>query len=239
MDAALHRVLQVAVADNERARVAPSAEMPGWRGGEGREIAYQAWEEGRSADPGVSLAASPTESGCTERWPRSRRVPLCIISSFPMVAACSLFLSFSLSLSSFLPRYYFYPQWKSSFVVHICHKRNDATYRGQFISRESSPQMKLVSIMRLLSRDSHLEYRRHADQRNLDIYFIPCRIFSAYRPSPTDSALYVCILFVCLSSAKFAVSLLPPRPSHSFESKFPISFARGDLIRDEDLAKIS
>lgn len=64
----------------------------------GREIAYQAWEEDRSVDPGVVLAASLTESGCTARWPRSRRVPLCIIFSFPR-PACSFCLSPSLSLS--------------------------------------------------------------------------------------------------------------------------------------------
>lgn len=100
-------------ADNKRARVAalaPSAEMPGkGGGGGGEEIAYQAWEEDRSVDPGVVLAVSLTESGCTARWPRSRRVPLCIIFSFPRPACSpfpsppSLSLSLAPSLSSFFP----------------------------------------------------------------------------------------------------------------------------------------
>jgi len=50
-------------ADNERARVATFA--PSALAEPRREIAYQAWEEDRSADPGVALAASPAESGRT------------------------------------------------------------------------------------------------------------------------------------------------------------------------------
>lgn len=64
-----HRRLQVAVADRSPITKGQGSRPPPgrYRGGRGREIAYQAWEEGRSVDPGVLLAASLTESGCTER----------------------------------------------------------------------------------------------------------------------------------------------------------------------------
>lgn len=52
-------------ADNERARVAALARPP--RRCRRRKIAYQAWEEDRSVDPGVVLAASLGESGHTAR----------------------------------------------------------------------------------------------------------------------------------------------------------------------------
>jgi len=71
LDADGCRGLQVAVADRSPITKGQGSRPPRrCRGGGlagGREIAYQAWEEGRSADPGVLLAASLTESGCTER----------------------------------------------------------------------------------------------------------------------------------------------------------------------------
>jgi len=68
-------------ADNERARVATFA--PSALAEPRREIAYQAWEEDRSVDPGVALAVSPAESGRTAQWAGSRRVRLSVISSWP------------------------------------------------------------------------------------------------------------------------------------------------------------